>query len=179
LEFGAQRLFRVGLGRGTRLRDRCFAQHRRFGFDSRHFGRALFRGFGTHALEFGGHLRGRFTLPRSLRFDPRHVGGTLLRGLGAHALDLRRHLCGRFALRSRVGLDAHALHLRRHLCSRFALRSRVGLDARHLGGALFGGFGTHAFDFRRHLRGGLRLNERDLCGVHLEIDGVFRRRLLT
>jgi hypothetical protein len=118
-------------------------------------------------------------LPRSLGFDARHVGGALLSGLGAHALDLRRHLCGRLVLRSRVGLGAHALHLRRHLCSRFALRSRVGLDARHFGGALFGGFRTHAFDFRRHLRGSLRLNERDLCGVHLDIDGVLRRRLLT
>ena len=147
LEFGAQRLFRVGLGRGTRLRDRCFAQGRRFGFDSRHFGRALFRGFGTHALEFGGHLRGRFTLPRSLGFDTRHVGGALLSGLGAHALDLRRHLCSRFALRSRVGLDAHALHLRRHLCSRFALRSRVGLDAQ-------------ALHLRRHLCSRIALRSR-------------------
>jgi hypothetical protein len=116
----------------------------------------LFRGFGTHALEFGGHLRGRFTLPRSLGFDTRHVGGALLSGLGAHALDLRRHLC-----------------------SRFALRSSVGLDARHFRGALFGSFRPHAFDFRRHLRGSLCLDERDLRGVHLEIDGVFRRRPLT
>ena len=82
-ELGGERFTGGGLGGRSRLRDGGFTLCGRFGFHARHFRRALFRCLGTHALEFGRHLRGGLALRGRFRFDPRHLRRALLGGLCA------------------------------------------------------------------------------------------------
>ena len=67
----------------SRLRDGGFALCGRFGFHAREFHRALLRGLGAHALEFGRHLCGGLALRGGFHFDPRHLRRALLGSLCA------------------------------------------------------------------------------------------------
>ena len=85
----------------------------------------------------------------------------LVRPLPLDARECRRRVVGPFR--------THALDLGDHLR---ALFGGFRFHARQFGGALFSGFCAHALEFGGHPRVGLRLNERDLRGVHLGVDGI-------